>query len=351
MALNFNSTIPHSHSWLLLFSLLCVFHTSLIPICHSQPASPQNIETFYPIEAPTPTLSPNSPTASPEQLGPPAAASKSSSSNSKIAKAVAATAAATLVVSGLIFFLVQRCLRSRRREEAVVPQSNNNGFERIEGNVRGLIVDENGLDVVYWRKLQGRNSSRGFKREIFRRSGKKKEHQEGKEGELEEEEDEAEGKKGKKSESVQEYPLLRGKSSTSHMNIAPEEDETNRITRKTSPPLPTIPASPIPERNSSAPPQSLPSITNRKSQAESPPPPPPIRTRKSPAAAPPPSMKSSSKPPSSSYGTLATTGKPGNSSGEGVSESSNGQVKLKPLYRDKANTTNADHKVAGGSFR
>ncbi|XP_054810123.1 formin-like protein 4 [Prosopis cineraria] len=299
------------------------FHSSLIRLCHSQSSSPQNIETFYPTE--TPTLPPG---PSGTNRAPPSTASNgSSSSNSKIAKAVAATAGATFVVSALIFFIVHRCLRTRRKHEAVVPQNQINGFERIGENVRGLIVDENGLDVVYWRKLRGRSSNGDFHKEVFR-SAQNKQHQE------------KDDEENQKPETVQEFPLLRGKSSTSHI---PEDDESNRIiTARTS--LPPTPA--IPKRNSSAPPTSPSPLQPIQARKNSPPARP--RSRQ------PPTVKSSSKPPPTSHETPTNNGRPGNSSGEGTSESGNGQMKLKPLHWDRMNS-NSDHskvrdKANAGSF-
>ncbi|XP_028754325.1 formin-like protein 4 [Neltuma alba] len=313
------------HSWLLFLSFLFVFHSSLIPLCHSQSSSPQNIETFFPT---SPSAAPPEPPGEPQAS--PTGATGASSSTGKIAKAVAATAAATFVVSGLIFFIVYRCLRTRRKQEAVVPQNQINGFERIGGNVRGLIVDENGLDVVYWRKLQGRSSKGDFQKEVFR-SSQNKERQEKEENDVE----------GKKPEMVQEFPLLRGKSSTSHI---PEDDDSNRIiTARTSLP----PKSAIPKRNSSAPPTSSPP-TLQPVQARKNSPPAPSRPR------PPPTVKSSSKPPPASHEMPTNNGESGNSSGEGMSESGNGQVKLKPSQWDRM-SSKGDHskgrdKADAGSF-
>lgn len=227
---------------------------------------------------------------------------------------MAATAAATLVVSGIIFLIIHKCLKARRRRERVESAtstdrriaSQSNGFERINGNVRGLIVDENGLDVVYWRKLRGRYSKREFRKEVLR-SAKKKENQE--------QEGEDAGTEGRKSESAQDFPLLRGKSSTSHLNIVAEEDELNRISRRDD-------------------------LVNSDSGSLSPPRPPPVLTRKNPPPPPPPPPRppALSKPPPTLQETRATTSKLENFSGE----SGNGQIKLESLHREK---------VDGGSSR
>lgn len=374
--------------------LLCLFvlQCFLILTCHCQTNFPQNIETFYPIETPTQPLEPPPKAeASPSPSPSPVVASTSSSSNNKIVTAVAATATGTLVVSVIIFLSIKKCFRARKKNVAasalnrsVVPQVT--VFERMEGNIKGLIVDEDGLDVVYWKKLQEKNYSPKNK-----------------------EDDDDEGN--------QEIPMLRGKSSTSHMNIFPKESYTimkitppapppivpssvgndikgvqksdsptqpfslallpsspkklsnyfSSIPKMTSPPTPSIaagksqpsapgfstpppPPPPIPDRKSTTPPPPPPPPPMRSAP---PPPPPPVSTRKSSAPPPPPPkaggfhMKSSSKPPPTPIETSASssTNKQGNSS----------EVKLKPLHWDKVNT-NLDHsmvwdKIDRGSFR
>lgn len=395
--------------FLLLVSLV-VLQGFVIPTCYCQINTPQNIETFYPIQTSEPPLpiQPFHPQASPPSSGP-VAATKPSSSNSKVATAVAATAASTLVVSGLLFFFVRRFSRTRKRKEKtnntasaaerhVAPQVE--VFERMEGNVKGLIVDEDGLDVIYWRKLQGKKiPQKDFQREVL--------------DSPKDEEGDHEGNPGKITESIQETPLLREKSSTSHMNIfLPEESYTIMRIPPPAPP-PTVPSSvgssptqstpsftpssPKPistffssipnitnsatplappkvpdEKNeapipASAPPPPPPIIDEKKSPqppppppipknmnsavASPPPPPPPIPPRKSPAPPPPPpkasGLKSSSKPPPHPIERAAgTTSKQGDTSPE---------VKLKPLHWDKV-TTNLDHsmvwdKMDRGSFR
>ncbi|XP_061360806.1 formin-like protein 8 [Gastrolobium bilobum] len=400
---------------MLLLTLVLVLHSFVIPTCHGQTSSPQNIETFYPIEfpEPVPITQPPTPQASPPSPGlrPVAASTTSSSSNSKIVLTVAATAASTLAVFGLIFFLFQRCFRAKRRKEipnTVVPQIN--VFERMEGNVKGLIVDEDGLDVVYWRKLECKTSDKGFQKEVLPSSKNK-------------EEDDHEGNQGKRYGPIQEIPLLRGKSSTSHMSIFPEESYTimripppsplhvfsesvgvatkglqkppdsptqifappppfsspkppsislSSIPKMTSPapppPPPTIldrksqapppppPPPPIPDRKSPAPPPPPPPIPSRKSPAP-PPPPPPIPHRNTPAPPPIPAKKSPAPPPPppSKAGGLKSSSKPPPTPIEKSITTGNDQVKLKPLHWDKVNT-NLDHsmvwdKIDRGSFR
>lgn len=335
------------NSMIILFCL--VFHIFSLQTCYCQNNSPQNIETFYPNQT-SPSSPPTNqpPKAQPPSLPPqgPIAVSKSSSSNGgKIAKFVAATAAITIVICGLIFILAKRCLRKRKRsgeinniasdgdrQQVVVPKGN--VFERIDGNVRGLIVDEDGLDVIYWRKLEEKNSNKDLYKNVLN-SPKNKEVGE----------DSHEENQVKKSKSIQEIPLLRGKSSASH--IFQEEDDLYRIPRIQSQPSTN---DGVQKQGFQSQPSILPSI----SAAAAPPAPPPIPARKSQAPPPPPPMKTSILTSSSK---AIPQSNQRNSSGKGMmQESNNDQVKLKPLHWDKVNTNAADHsmvwdKVDRGSFR
>lgn len=381
-----NTMILQSWPFMSLVFVLLLHSLSITPTCHCQTStnSPtQNIETFYP--------NGTSATAPATQQPPPPVptgniAPSRGSSNRNIATAVAATAASTIVVCGLIFFVVQRCLRKRRRrreeirsntaggggggDTRVVPQGNL--FERIDGNVRGLIVDEDGLDVIYWRKLEGKNSNKDLLHKEVVRSSRNNEKEDEKHGHDE--------NQVKKSKYIQEVPLLRGKSSTSHLNVSPEEDEPYRFSPLPSPPpsasvsapnpssvpasvgivikgaqkpdSPTQPSTPPPPVSPSTPSSSTSFAAVPKTNIPAPsPPPPPIPARRNPTPPPPPP---SSKPPPAPIEMQAI--KQRNSSGKGMLETSNDQVKLKPLHWDKVNTNNADHsmvwdKVDRGSFR
>ncbi|KAL2468723.1 formin-like protein 4 [Forsythia ovata] len=117
-----------------------------------------------------PIISPPIPNPLPSQPGAPTG---KSSSKKAVAKAVAATAASTLVVSGLLFFLLLRYSRRKREITEVNPYAGNpveprNDFTRFDGNLKGVIVDENGLDVLYWRNLEGGDKKRSFKKQIGR---------------------------------------------------------------------------------------------------------------------------------------------------------------------------------------
>ncbi|XP_010512092.1 PREDICTED: formin-like protein 8 [Camelina sativa] len=331
--------------WPFPLHLTLIFFFFFIVPSFSQFDSPQNIETFFPI----PPLSPVSPPRiSPSSnSSPPSNNNNSSSSDrSTILKAVLITAASTVLVAGVFFFCLQRCVVARRRRrDRVGPVSVENnlppypphprttaalatttsttlareGFTRF-GGVKGLILDENGLDVLYWRKLQSqRERSESFKKQIITGG--------------EEEEDEKEViyyKNKKRTEPVTEVPLLRGRSSTSHCVI---HNQDHHIPVKQSEPAPPPP-----------PPPPIP----LKQSAPTPPPPPPIKKGSSPSPPPPPPVKkvgalssSASRPPPAPVKR--------SSGGEGSK-----QVKLKPLHWDKVNP-DSDHsmvwdKIDRGSF-
>ncbi|GKV22794.1 hypothetical protein SLEP1_g32620 [Rubroshorea leprosula] len=361
----------------------------VLPFKNCQSESPQNIETSYPVIGPPPAPEPapepipGSPTVvgivPPPTLPPPSSKPGSSSSDGEvIVKAVAASAVSTLVVATVFFFLVTRFLRRKRgvgggegsggggggfqEGQFVVTR---NEFGRFDGNVKGLIVDENGLDVLYWRKLEDGNRENGFQKKSF--DGSKDERQD----------DRGEGgifhnQRWRKVGPTQEIPLLRGKSSISHVRIHPEDDDVSiKITAAVPTPPPSAgitlmavgkkeppiqPPNPPPPIPALAPP---PKDTRKKIPS---PPPPPVPGKKIPAPPPPPvpGKKIPAPPPPlpKRGGDLTTSlkppgsqSKPEESSAEG---SENGQVKLKPLHWDKVNKM--DHsmvwdKIEGGSFR
>ncbi|CAK7332751.1 unnamed protein product [Dovyalis caffra] len=348
--------------WLVLHLL---FFLSVIAFSSSISNSPQNIETFYPFllspsPAPPPAPTPK-PSASPNStiLGPSAPAPlPSSSSNRNVVKAVAATAASTFVVATLLFFLIQRFVivprrkkngdgADSRRGQAVVPLPHGQ-FSRMEGNVKGLIVDENGLDVLYWRKLEGEDKINSFRKEELRRKSK--------------------------SEPIQEIPLLRGKSSTSEKKVLPETtvptvsyqsigaetvvkaiEKPNLTSQPSNPPITLSPAPPPPPP---LPLHSSMAIPNK--QVPVPPPPPTITAKKNHPPPPPPpkpdGLAASSNLPPLHKGFPSKGESAESSPGQGsTAGTGNGQVKLKPLHWDKVNKNTGQSmvwdKIDGGSFR
>ncbi|KAA0034348.1 formin-like protein 4 [Cucumis melo var. makuwa] len=371
---------------------LFLFFLSLSPLCYCQLNPPQNIETFYPPFIPQP------PSPSSSSLDHP----PSSTSTKTIATAVAVTAVGVALISTLFFFLIQKYVIGRKRKTEEVNSGTGSGlvvppavaqseFSRVDGNLKGFIVDENGLDVIYWKRLEKRKSKNSFDRDV---EGNVKEN------------------RNKKSEPVQEIPLLRGKSSTSHVKIAPEDEDDTRITSSSPPPPPHINQPPQFAGNSvqavgkspsssnlssTAPPQStdnqvpptqspmavppppppIPAKTNSrlppppppipKTNSRPPPPPPPIQTKTNSAGPPPPPIPAKANPsapppppPKAGGSKLPLRPAPpkesNKSSGEASSSADNGQVKMKPLHWDKVNTANADHsmvwdKMSAGSFK
>ncbi|EOA39717.1 hypothetical protein CARUB_v10008361mg [Capsella rubella] len=330
------------HLTLILFSLILFFPDQSF----SQSDSPRNIETFFPndtITAPVP-----SPVTSPAP-SPPEDSPSSSSDRGKITRAVLITAASTLLVAAVFFFFLHKCVIVRRRRRNRVGGVENTlpppvpplaetalareGFTRFGGNVKGLILDENGLDVLYWRKSQSQrnNKSGSFKKEIVHGDD---------DGDDDEEKNVVNSKNKKKSE----IPLLRGRSSTSQSVV--HNDNYRNATTTTHPPHAKTGSDSFEfAKSDPSPPPPPPSPIPVKQSA---PPPPPPKPKSGPSPPPPPPLKktaalssSASKPPPAPRGS---------SSGE----SSNGQVKLKPLHWDKVNP-DSDHsmvwdKIDRGSF-
>ncbi|XP_019170873.1 PREDICTED: formin-like protein 8 [Ipomoea nil] len=249
---------------------VCSLHFILIfiiiivsPLSLSQSISPQNIQTFYPFFLP-PLQPPRIPTRRrvfqppPPPPPPPDAEAlppppplllpqpPSTPSRKAVGTAIGVTAASTVVLSALFFFLVLWYLRSRREKggggaisaAAVAAAADGGGgesnenkpagtgdeFLRFEGNLKAVIVDEDGLDVLYWRKLEGGEGKESFDRQLFsniesdRKDDDKRMIARG-------------GGRKKPGPPVQEIPLLRGKSSTSQHPVwaEAENQETDSI--------------------------------------------------------------------------------------------------------------------------
>ncbi|XP_030552062.2 formin-like protein 8 [Rhodamnia argentea] len=371
------------------FLLMSVLFLGIVPDTRLVNAQ-QNIEVFYPSSPPTPAPTPpTNPPASPSTPPPPPQVvlqpppqppppSPPTSDKQTIATAVAATAASTLVISGLFFFLLKRHAASRRRKEESgsnggLPTISRDGFTRFDGNVRGLIVDEDGLDVLYWRKLQGSSGKNNFEKEALRSP-------KGGGGETDEVGGAPRRDRRGNSEPIQEIHLLREKSTTSYDPLKPEANDAvqNVVPAFPSPPPaglllealeistasirpPNVPAPPVapPPIPPLAPPKRSTEVltssaigTNTKA---APPPPPPIPATKAP---PPPKaggLASSLKPPPPLPKAMPGANKPGDSSSGGA-QTGTDQVKLKPLHWDKVNIANTEHsmvwnKIEGGSFQ
>ncbi|XAR48030.1 hypothetical protein NMG60_11030722 [Bertholletia excelsa] len=332
------------HPWLALFLSLFLISAKIPP----SSCQPQNIQTFYPLPLPPPALPlPSQPPPLPLPRQPPG----KSSSKEAVVKAIGATAATTLVLSGLVFFLFLKYSQNRRKRENNRPNpyaENYNEFTRFKGNLKGVIVDEDGLDVLYWKNLHEDSRADKFNKDISRNSAKEEEKRV----------TDTTQRSKKSNTPVQESPLLRGKSSTSHnpiwlqpedkaeIALEPVEKENSSIQpTKQSPPPPQPPPPPPPTTPVLAVPKAPP------------PPPPPVPAKKGPAPPPtppkPPGLASSSRPPPpppkerQDQGEFSDRG--------GAVEEGNKKVKLKPLHWDKVNP-NVEHsmvwhKIEGGSFR
>lgn len=342
----FSPQLMINRPWLVILFCIGIYCGNSFTFCDGQP---QNIETYFPFPSPSPTPAPAptpqiiSPISPPVESPPPEPQpplplplpQKKSNDKSNIVKAAAATAGSTLVVCAVVFFLVQRCIVAKRRNKinggvigntgsrgsrgqpAVV---NRNEFERYDGNLKGFIVDEDGLDVLYWRKLEAKNS----KKKSFGKEALKNRQ------EIEGYDDDGEG-----SSRENELPLFRGRSSTSQMDLVPEGSDQIRIGssgmmafKAVENPEPLVELSFQSSTGSSPPPPHSPPPT--------PPPPPPIPAKNGPGPPPPPPPK----PKSRSLNALSKPQPQG--------------VKLKPLHWDKVNT-NQEHSMVwdkmDGSFR
>ncbi|KAK8971871.1 hypothetical protein V6N11_075696 [Hibiscus sabdariffa] len=217
---------------LILLNPLLLFFVSLLPFSSSQ-GSPQNIEVFYPTQAPPPN-SPIPQGRPPDS--PPSSSSSGNDTNSTIAKAVAATAGSTIIIAALFFFFIRRYVVDQRRKERVGDSSQPavppNESARVNGNIKGLIVDENGLDVLYWRQLENGGAINGFRQEVL---SVPKDVEEGGGGGGSGGGMVRKGSRGKKVEPANEIPLLRGKSSTSHFP-PPEDDDSSENMSPLAPP-------------------------------------------------------------------------------------------------------------------
>jgi hypothetical protein len=272
------------------------------------------------------------------------------SPNNTVVKAVAATAAATLVVAVIFFFFFRKHVIARRkrknkentsfrREEAVVTHQEFNNFG---GNVKGLIVDENGRDVLYLRKLEGGQLKASFPKVIQNPS-----YEEEKEKRVD-----FMVEIPRKSKPL-EVPLFSENSNAFPLEVVKPVLQI---------PTPLPPRQPLPQLS-----QPLPPPVILEKQTKPPPPPakkvpvpPPLPLPPPPPPLPPPPPKavgpvSSLKPPQAPRAKANSKSRSEGSMGESSRGTGAGQMKLKPLHWDKV-IANADHsmvwdKIIDGSFR
>ncbi|KAK4788097.1 hypothetical protein SAY86_019416 [Trapa natans] len=252
-----STTAPTRFSYhvFMLWAVISLLSTATLVNSQSQ----QNIEVFYLslVSPPTTLLSPPPPLPPPPlQTPPPPPLGRSPSGSGKsVATAVAVTAASAMVVSALLFLVLRRRAMSRKGESRHGPPGgglavlSRDEFSRFDGHIKGLIVDENGLDVLYWRKLQGsKNKSRNPRR---RSSFKGSEvaimaslqvNGDGGERDVEE----GFGRR------TQEVPLLKGKSSASERHSSPAQPPLpGHLVQAVPPPIPpniaATPSAPPPQ--------------------------------------------------------------------------------------------------------
>nr|GLL34271.1 formin-like protein 8 [Ipomoea trifida] len=261
---------------------VCSLHFILIfiasPLSLSQSIPPQNIQTFYPFFLP-PLHAPRipirrrvdpPPPPDPAAFPPPPPPlflplPPSKPSKKAVGTAIGVTAASTVVLSALFFFFVLWYLRSRREKDggatvsaAAVAAADGGGnenkpaganrdeFLRFEGNLKAVIVDEDGLDVLYWRKLEGGEGKESFDRQLFSNI----------ESDRKDEDKRIIAARGggrkKPRPPVQEIPLLRGKSSTSQHPVWAEAENQEAaspppLSVQAIPKTPSPPPSPKPD--------------------------------------------------------------------------------------------------------
>lgn len=367
-------TIAHpSIPLILVFLFISNFQTSF-----SQ--SSQNIQTFYPFALPpigrpptSPPPQPHSPPLPPPPPPPPQQEKKSSTKKA-VAAAVVATAVSTLVLSALLFFFINKQTRKRiERKNRPNPFSRDgravqSEFARFNNKIKGVVVDEDGLDVVYWKNLNREKSKNKFSKQTLKINSTKKM----------EDRRMISGSQRRRKETEppsQQSPLLREKSSSSHQvwqdkdnetlfeNPPPttvEEKQSRSLSRqkKAETPLQELPL--LRDKSSS----SHQIWQNKDNEALVKNPSPTIVEGKQPkpwsvAPAPPPppliEAKAGPKPPSAPPPKAPQLPKGESLSKEAMTEDGKGQVKLKPLHWDKVNP-NVEHpmvwhKIGGGSFQ
>ncbi|KAJ8553833.1 hypothetical protein K7X08_024511 [Anisodus acutangulus] len=300
-----------------------------------------------------------------------------SSQNKVVLKAVIAAVLTTLIVSGILFYFFYRYYITRRWKKNKLK---NSSFRRevsgsvphqefqTSGALKGLIVDENGLDVIYLRRFEGRQLGSCFSKIWVNH--------------MDDEEEEKRMDSGREqpisSDHIQEIPLLQNCSNAGSY----EKKETVTASQQ------TINSLSVASRSSQFPQKEITPPTEIPSQPEipssqnppqppipppSPPPPPPLpmkritkaptppnsgKVKPSPPPPPPPKgggLSSSIKPPIAPRGKGSSQEKAEARNQEKLKDNSDIQVKLKPLHWDKV-IANADHsmvwdEINNGSFR
>uniref|UniRef100_A0A0E0K525 Formin-like protein n=1 Tax=Oryza punctata TaxID=4537 RepID=A0A0E0K525_ORYPU len=398
-------------------------------VCPLAAAQGQNIQTRFPstrtpaFATPPPITSPSPPPGTPP-LAPEAPSSSSSSGKrSDIAVAVVSTALSSFAVSGLAFFLF---LRHGKKKELTDADGTGQHYGGAQGGAftgkrperepkrpaRGNMVDENGLDAIYWREFEKEgDGGRGRKPPASRRPPQPPSTRPYRaERRQDVQESSAPSPPRSRKNRIDQEPLIpRGSldsasaefdeslyapsaGSSSSFSVAAAEAyarppspaiAVSSVPRPSPAPAPAArPAAPSPSlplppgRESPSRPQSIAAAASPappppplpKPAAAAPPPPPPPKAAppppppkgpppppppKGPSPPPPPppgGKKGGPPPPPPKGGALRPPAAPGVPTG-----SADQQAKLKPLHWDKVNVAATDHsmvwdKITGGSF-
>ncbi|KAK7411517.1 hypothetical protein VNO78_02951 [Psophocarpus tetragonolobus] len=287
-----------------------------------------------------------------------------SATSHAIAKAVVATAGAMLLISAIFIYFFHKYVVARYHHRHKVGASllresgvNLEYINKVGGNVKGLIVEENGVDVLYVMDTERRPLINGFSNSIFNPS-------------YEHDEEEkridimVQRSKLSKPDTPQqcESPILVGQENQVKLVSPISSVSTSKTPRQNLPQSPQLapPLQPLP--------QSSPMILeNKKTQPPlSPPSPPPLPPPTPPTRPPPPppgppplpkasGFISSLKPPPAPKGKINIRSTKEGMVGESSREKGVGQTRLKPLHWDKV-VANVDHstvwdQINDGSFR
>ncbi|KAI3429977.1 RING-type domain-containing protein [Psidium guajava] len=286
----------------------------------------------------------------------------SPSADHSIVKAVIGTAFGALVVAAIFFWAFWKFIAARRVKGGTTNTSfrhedveTDKMFGKLGKNVRGLIVDEGGVDVLYLRKLEEGRHMSCFSKTVFNPSY---------------EEQEEEKRVCCPTESLEQSTASTGKNvhpiyENCESSYESSFNQPRKLTLKDPAPkphvLPPQPAIPIPGPS----PASVPCMPTQQMTA-SPPPPPSLLPPPSPPPPPPPipqppkpliswkrkvhAVPSLPPPPGKvAAGVVFSSTKPppgprGKASDETKTRDPSGPMKLKPLHWDKV-VSNADHSV------
>ncbi|KAF3329101.1 formin-like protein 16 [Carex littledalei] len=135
----------------------------------STTSAQQNIITHFPsipspayVNPPPPPPPPPTPPSPPQ---PPSTDSTSSSSRHDVTVAVLSTAFSSFAISGLLFFLFLHLSAKKKQilasDYTTSPETKNNRLQPLrEEKMKHNIVDESGLDAIYWREFEKENGYR-----------------------------------------------------------------------------------------------------------------------------------------------------------------------------------------------